>query len=481
MSIQTVQDCARGLSLQPSPLAASVAEFTRLSQQARKMFLQTEGRALTSEEEREDKVYFRSVTAASDSVIEGIVAEESKTGSDAAPPFVDRPVPTTLIPSPLSSAGPATADNNDNTTITDTLDALPTLSRTIYTSTRPYTAQPLDSLEELNNHIIITAGVTMKTVPTHTGTLEKVRIVTDPASLSTADNNKLREEKAQEYTRVAITVTDDDDSSEGSDEEEEKGHNSDHLSQLHLPKQNADANNDGDMSVDSSSSSRSSSDSSDGGGRGLDFEGESSFTRLNITENNNNDDDSSGAGSGDEGGDDSNSGGEEQDGTGGKRDDKSGEEEEDEEEDDFIVIPIRHSHDTPTTAAVAASSLTTAPTASAATDTPPIIPLPAPVCSTPASTPSADVTLPPISPSTTDIAEQQALLYKEQGNECIRNKHYTEAIGNYTMSIKFDPTLASAYNNRASVCITLKVHFLLYTYRHALCDIFVFLRIIYTI
>ena len=397
---------------------------------------------MTSEEEREEKVYFRSVA-----------------------PVIDKLAPPTLIPSPSSSTGPATTNNHDNDTSTDTAKVVPvlTLSPTIYASTRSFTAQPLDSLEELNNHIILTSGVTMKTIPTHTGTLEKVRIMSDLASLSTVDKNKLPEEKTQEYTRLAITVTDDDDddsSSEGSDASaQEEGHNYDHLPQLHLSKQ-ADGD---DMSVDSSSnnsSSDSSGSNNDKQGVGLDFEGESTFTRLNITENNNGDDDDESAD--DSSADGSSGGGEEEgDDTGGGGDESSeGEEDEDEVDDDFIVIPIRHSHDTPTAAVVAASSVTAAPTVNAATDTSPNTPLPAPVCPTPAATPSADVTLPPIPPSTTstDIAEQQALLYKEQGNVCIRNKHYTEAIGNYTMSIEFDPTLASAYNNRASVYITLKVH-----------------------
>ena len=451
LCIQTVQNCARGLSLQPPPPVASVAEFTCLSQQARKMFLQTEGRALTSEEEREDKVYFMSVAPASDSFSEGKAADASK---DTVL-VIDKLAPPTLIPPPSSSTGPATTDNNISD---DTVEALPTLSPTIYTSTRSFTAQPLDSLEELNNHIILSAGVTMRTIPTHSGALERVRIMTDSASLSTDgnDENKLPEEKTQEYTRVAITVTDDDDddsSGEGSNEEEEKeGRNSDllpHVPQLPVPKQPAVG--DDDMSVNSTSDGSDCSNSGSQEGGGLDFAGESSFTRLNITENNNDDDDS---------GDDSSGSGSVEGGDGGGADHSEGEDD-DEEEDDFIVIPIRHSHDTPTTATTttaAASPDTTVPLTNAATNIPPIIPLTsAPICPIPAPAPSADVTLPPIPPSTADIAEQQALLYKDQGNECIRNKHYTEAIGNYTMSIKFDPTLASAYNNRASVYITLKV------------------------
>ena len=425
------------------------------------MFLQTEGRALTSEEEREEKVYFRSVTGAvSDSV--GIVAEVNQTsGIFETGASKDKPAPPTLMPSPLSSTGPAATDNYDDSTNTDDAAmALSTLSSTIYTSTRSYAAQPLDSLEELNNLIILTAGVTMKTAPTHSGVLERVRIMTDSATLSPADSvSKLPEGKSQEYTRVAITVTDDDDdSSEGSSDSVEEGHNSGRLPQQHLPKQTTAPDGD-DMSVDSSGSSSSDSCNGGGGGRGLDFEGESSFTRLNITENNNNgdDDDGSSGGSGEEGGDVGTDEGSDKI--------SDGDEAEDEEEDDFIVIPIRHSHDTPnttTTAATSTSPDTALPIASAATDTPSIIPTVAPPCPTSAPTASADVTLPPIPPSTADIAEQQALLYKEQGNECIRNKQYTEAIGNYTMSIKFDPTLASAYNNRASVYITLKVYCLLY-------------------
>jgi len=55
-----------------------------------------------------------------------------------------------------------------------------------------------------------------------------------------------------------------------------------------------------------------------------------------------------------------------------------------------------------------------------------------------------------------DMKKKRAENEKNKGNEAIRSKDYSEALEYYTKSIKYDPTMAASYCNRALVQLKLK-------------------------